>query len=187
MKRSRRGFVYPVALLCLSLLVAGCGATRLSRSWAEVHAARALWSYAGAGKVFLIEVHAPPPGVTAEAIAGAFPSPPTVAPAARFTADPAAAAHPEYRFVMAFGAPVTLDGADICAGRQPAAAGGETVQAAFCHRDRVLAEVRGDALGDSFASGAAGPGARAVLYDIARHLVPPPEHETRDLADPPPM
>lgn len=175
-----------VAACCLAVVVAGCGVARVGRSWAEPHAARALWNYAGAGKPFLIEVHNPPPGVDGAAVAAAFPSPPTVAPAARFVAEPAAAAHPEYRFVIQFGAPASADGADACAGAIPVLRGGDSLQAAFCHRERVLAEVRGEGLGDSLAGRAAGPDLRAVLYDVARHLVPPPEFEDRDAPDPPP-
>lgn len=188
MVRARKRVLASVVVICgVSLLVAACGMTRLTRPWAEPHAARALWTYAGAGKPFLVEVHNPPPGVTAQAVADAFPSPPTVAPASSFTADPTATAHPEYRFVLLFGAPATVDGADACSGQAPVLSGGDSLQAAFCHRGRVLAEVRGEALGESFAQGAASPAARGVLYDVVRHLVPPPELEDRDVPDPPPV
>lgn len=183
----RRCCVAILVTVSLGLLVAGCGMTRLTRPWAEPHAARSLWSYAGAGQVFLVEVHQPPPGLTPQALAAAVPSPPSSAPAARFTADAAQAARPDYRFVLVFGAGAGDDGADACAGRTAPGGEGAVVQAAFCHRDRVLAEVRAEALGDSFAKGAVGPAGRALLYDIVRHLVPPPEVDFRDLPDPPPV
>ncbi len=167
--------------------LAACGLPRYSRDWAEPRTARAFWSYAGAGQPFLIEVHNPPPTVAAEDLAAAFPSPPMVAPAARFTADPANAARPEYRFVLMFGAPNTTDGDDACAGAVPRLSGGEALQAAFCYRDRTLAEVRAEALGDAFAGGAGTAEARRILYGISRYLVPPPEVDPPDPPDLPPV
>ncbi|MGC2856485.1 hypothetical protein ACM64Y_13510 [Novispirillum sp. DQ9] len=182
-----RSLMSLVLLGAVAVAVAGCGVTRLSRSWSEPHAARSFWAYAGAGKPFLVEARNLPPAVTAEGLAAAFPAPPTVAPPARYTVAPADAAYPEYRFVLLFGAPAGVDGADACADRAPVLKGGETLQAAFCHRERVLAEVRGEAVAAAFAQGAASPAARALLYDVVRHLVPPPEAEVRDLPDPPPL
>lgn len=175
-------------VLCIGIAgaLAACGVPRYSRDWAEPRTARAFWSYAGAGQPFLVEVHNAPPGVTAEALATAFPSPPTVAPAARFTADAALAARPEYRFVLMFGAPNTADGDDACTGAVPRLSGGQALQAAFCHRDRTLAEVRAEALGDAFAGGAGTAEARKILYGIARYLVPPPEVDRPDPPDLPP-
>lgn len=177
------------ALLCIGMAgaLAACGLPRYSRDWAEPRTARAFWSYAGAGQPFLIEVHNPPPPVTAEGLAAAFPSPPTVAPAARFTADAASAARPEYRFVLMFGAPNTADGDDACAGAAARLKGGEALQAAFCYRDRALAEVRVEALGDAFVGGAGTAEVRKILYGISRYLVPPPEYDPSDQPDLPPI
>jgi hypothetical protein len=179
-----RRWVQGVVGLSIVAVLAACGVPRLSRHWTDAHAARAFWAYGGAGQAFLVEVRNPPPSVTPEALAAAFPPPPLVAPPARYTAVVAEASRPEYRFVLLFGAPVQADGADACAGDVPALSGGAVLQAAFCYRDRVLSEVRGDALGDSFAAGAGSAEARQVLYGVVRHLVPPPEFESDFCRDP---
>ena len=169
-----------VSGICAVAMLSACGVARLSRHWSEVQTARAFWTYGGGGQPFLIEVHNPPPDVTPAALAAAFPAPPLVAPPLRYTAVAGEASRPEYRFVLMFGAPVQADGADACAGDIPALTGGEALQAAFCYRERVLSEIRGDALGDSFASGADSPAARRLLFDVVRYLVPPPELDSND-------
>jgi hypothetical protein len=73
----------------------------------------------------------------------------------RLTADPGAAASPGVRVVVALGAPPSLDAAELCAGREPPAAGpvagpvaGSSpgrveLLAAFCDGGALLSSVRG--------------------------------------------
>lgn len=167
-------FVLPLLVSGLvGLAVTACEAPRLTRHQMEPHTAQSFWTYAGAGQTFLLEVHNPPPGATPDGIARAFPSPPMVTPAAGFTTEAAQASRPDYRFLLMFGAPVYMDGNDACAGRAPVLKGGDSIQAAFCYRDRSISAVRADGVADAFSSGADDPAAHRVLYDVSRHLVPP--------------
>ena len=64
----------------------------------------------------------------------------------RFTTDPKSAPRPDYRVVLAFNPPVSLDGRRLCQGDKPASAveeGKINILAAFCVKAELYSEVTG--------------------------------------------
>ena len=135
----------------LAALVSGCGdgpstvpgGYRSAATWSTFFSATA-------SGPMLLEVHGDPFGSFADdlreriagAMAGAIPSRPFT-----LTLDPGAAGNPKVRVVVALGAPPSLDAAELCAGRipaaAPAAAGRVELLAALCDGGALLSSVRG--------------------------------------------
>lgn len=144
----------------LAALVGGCGdgpstvpgGYRSPATWSTFFAATS-------SGPLLLELHGNPFGGPADdlreqvsrAMSGGIPARPFT-----LTADPAAAASPKVRVVLALGAPPSLDAAELCAGRVPpfvaqAAAQAATpsspgrveLLAAFCDGGALLSSVRG--------------------------------------------
>lgn len=138
------------------------------------------WTYAGGGKTMLIETHGLADEATAEALADAFPAPWFVAPPAGYTTDPQAAEHPDYRFVLVFGVTTRFSGDRACGlgadGAVPDDMRAEDgLMAAFCRKDELLAQVRGDAVPAAVVQAPASADGHRFLVRLVRYLVPRPD------------
>lgn len=112
----------------------------------------ATWStmvYASSTGPLLVEVHGDPfglpPAEFRASVAQAMTNQVIGRPLS-LTADREAAAHPQYRVVLAFNPPDSADAGQLCEGRIATAAEPReriTVLAAFCDQGRLLASVRG--------------------------------------------
>lgn len=166
-------------LVLTAIATAACSVPRLAYQDRESTVARPYWSYAAAGKPFLLEVYRPPEGIAPAELAAIFPSPPWVAPVGRFTVDPAEAARPDYRFVLLFDAPQGVEGSDLCTLRQvpgapgPAAADTDAAHAAFCYENQAITDVRAENVDQVFAEGTDTARARDLLFRIGTALLPP--------------
>jgi len=173
-------FRIAAALIAVAGLAACEGATMTHYLNQQPLTARSYWRAAGAGKTLYLQVHGAPEGVSPEALAAVFPSPPTVAPG-RFTADPAQADDPQYRFVLAFDTSTAFSGDHACLlgpKLQPRSAGGEgSLMAAFCYRDEMLTQIRADGAAEVLARGLDRAPARNLLFQLSNRLVPPPERD----------
>jgi hypothetical protein len=161
----------------LSVLQA-CGGPVFTRQDFDSTTARSFWTYAAAGKPFLVEVYNAPPQVTPEALAEAFPSPGgPVAPVGRFVANPENAARPDYRFALLFDAAAGIGGDAICRLRSQQTvlppSNDDAVHAAFCHRGDAITDVRAVNAADVFHAGPASDEARQFLYRLGTALLPP--------------
>ncbi|MFN3076798.1 MAG: hypothetical protein ABT940_07965 [Alphaproteobacteria bacterium] len=128
---------------------------------------------AGKGPI-LVELHgnpfSPPDAMGVEAIlrtmGGAVGGCRTLA----FTIDPEQAPHPEFRVVLAFQAPVNLDGRSLCGGMIPPTVPDRdrlALLAVFCNGTNLLAEVRGRV---GTASGPGDPRFQQMLAQVTRSL-----------------
>lgn len=173
--------------LAVLMLTAACATGGVTLSLQNVHTAYSAgeFAYAGAGRDLRVVIAGDPFGGDAaafgaavtDAMQGQHWGQPT-----NFTTTPGESARPNYRVVMLFNPPITLNAVRLCEDEPsalPTDATGDGIVlfGAFCLGDKGLTAIRGHIAG---AAGPADPAFRSLVGQVTNGLFPPERDRLRD-------